>query len=612
MAAIAHGYAEQTTQQTHTGNTNWTTKVTVAASNFVAGGVYLILCTAQVGGSSASARFGFRLAHGTTPTAFAESEMILEPRATGATASHDYSCALVFTQPGTAEDIVFQVQTPTSAANTARADSIALWWMRLDASLSTPADYVYDTDTSATTHTTSFQDFATVTITSAASENWLVIAGVRFDVNVITNQCQYRINRDSGTETVPSWGFESEEATEQHVHMLVRAYTLSSGSHTFTVQGRDAASAGNAHSHSFIIAIRMPAFKDSGFFWNAAATATTSFTEVANVDITPSVAADFLILAASHADPNSTGFTFQQRIQVGGTTEPAGSDGNDSANSNDAGNDTAIPMAILTQETFSTAAQDIDYDVSGIGEAGKQTLNRSLVVLSMELDQVAGAALSATSAGTSTADAGALQLNHALSATISGSATATASFLSLPRALSATSAGTSTAAAEALRLTHPLSATVAGSSTVSAGTLGSFIFLVAAPAGTSSATAGGLTLTSPLAASAAGVATVSAAALVLDHPLAAMAAGTSTVAASRLSLNHALGAVAAGVASVTAGLTVDIPPQPLPSATVTLRSLPGVTVTLRAIPAAGVMLQVVPVADVTMRTIPVATVTELV
>jgi len=421
MAAIAHGSAEQTTDQTHTGDTNWTTKVTASASGFVAGGTYLIVATAQVGGSDANQQVGARLAHGATPTAFTETELVLEPTSATAGRRHDWSVALVFEQPGGgAEDIVFQIKTFDSS-DTVRADSIVIWWMRLDADLTTPGDYAYDADASATTHTTTFQGFASVTITAAASEDWLILACARFDVGSVTNQCQYRINRDSDTEVVPQWSYESENAAEFGVHLLSRVYTLSSGSHTFTVEGRDASSAANAHTHSFLIAIRLGAFQDAGFYWNAGAATTTATdfaVEAANVDITPSVGADFLILVTAQIDYNSAGGRPLHRLQLGGTTIPTGMDANTVAESNDQGNDIGGPVAQVVQRTFAASAQDVDYDIGGSFVGGLDWINRSLIVLSMELD--AGSILVEIDlAGTlTTAGAAALQANKPLAGTL--------------------------------------------------------------------------------------------------------------------------------------------------------------------------------------------------
>jgi len=387
MATLPHVFSEQVTNQTHTGDTNWTTKHTIAASNFDAGGTYLIIAWAQVGGSATNRQVGIRLAHGTTPTAFTESEHVFEPQTTSDANRQAYQTALVFTQPGTAEDVVVQLRCVLTGTDTVRADTIAITCLKISAL--TSGDYAYDSDTPNLTHTTSFQSTgSSVTITSAASEKWLVIAAYRVDVAILTNQIQHRINRDSATETVPQTGWEAEQADETLTGVLIRPYTLSSGSHTFTLEARDAASAGNITTHSFIIALRLAAFTDADYNYTAGtvtATGAANITvEFAALNPTPSVTQDVLILAYGTVDMNTNASRVYGRIQIGGTTHPTGSDANSSVASNDPTNDTGIPLLLMTVENLANSAQDIDADF-GDGFVGTATIaNRCLVAIGME------------------------------------------------------------------------------------------------------------------------------------------------------------------------------------------------------------------------------------
>ena len=168
MTEIAHGETYNGASiQNHALDTDWTALVTFSASNFVGGGVYLLHVEAQVGGESASIMFGCRVVHGST--AFNTSEMLFEPPTAANGQFQQYSFFTVFTQPGTAEDIIFQYKT-TDALLNVRASSIGIRFIRLDADLVSGTDYIYaeDDDTAGpTNHTTdaSWSQFASITFT---------------------------------------------------------------------------------------------------------------------------------------------------------------------------------------------------------------------------------------------------------------------------------------------------------------------------------------------------------------------------------------------------------------------------------------------------------------
>jgi hypothetical protein len=78
MVELAHAYVEQTTEQTHTGDTNWTdiSGAVIPSGSFTVGQQYLIMISAQVSGNSTSGNFGHKLVHNVTD--FADSDMTME------------------------------------------------------------------------------------------------------------------------------------------------------------------------------------------------------------------------------------------------------------------------------------------------------------------------------------------------------------------------------------------------------------------------------------------------------------------------------------------------------------------------------------------------------
>jgi hypothetical protein len=396
MAAIAHAETLETTDQSHTGDTNWTTKATLASGSFVAGGKYLILCLAQIGGSSPSDTFGFRLAHGETPAAFTGAETTIEPAAQDD--RHGYGYFTVFTQPGGgAEDVIFQIKTLNST-RTAYADTIHIVAIRLDADLTENTDWFYNEDDDSgapTEHTTTFAPFASITFTpDNADDDWLILANPSYLGDAVNVQVEYRVNRDSDTEVAPLFSQEGEDTSEALTWLMHRVFTLTAASHTFAVEGRDDATGITDHHSSRVFALRLNAFKDYDFVWNEAEftpTAThTSFDEIAAIDITPSTAADFLILGYMSFDAAVAGYQGYLRVQKGGTTTPTGSDTALNSRARAYDSDDENPCATMALENLGTSAQDLDLDATTDITTTPRYEDRSFVALSMEL--AAGAA----------------------------------------------------------------------------------------------------------------------------------------------------------------------------------------------------------------------------
>jgi len=393
MATIGHGVSITTAQQTHATST-WTTKVTISdASLKINNAVFLLLFTARIGCSSATERADVRIAHGGTPTVIESSYASVYPSDVSNGDKRNTHWAGIFTQPATAEDVLIQLNSPDNSS-TVRLDGIVLQWIRLDVDLTKDTDWFENENTTLTVHTTSFVDFASITFTPLAVNDWLIIASVTVIVDSTVDSYEYRINRDSDTETDPTMLKEGEHTDERRTFILSRVFTgLSTASHTFKVQGRDDSTGINDHESSRIIAIDLSKFKEHGSFYNtgdASFSTTPTFTEVANVDITPTVAADFLILYTGMYNVDDAGRQAKLRIQSSGTNSPIDSEDDWIAQQRDLTN--VFPLCNLTQLNLAASAQNIDVDMTGNGSGAHVARDRSLIVLSMEL--AAAAALS--------------------------------------------------------------------------------------------------------------------------------------------------------------------------------------------------------------------------
>jgi len=322
VAAIAHPKVEQFTAQTHTGDLNWVDLAQIDAGDFVNDGVYLILASAHVGGSDFNDTFTFRLLHGATT--FPGSDMVLEPWGQ-ATDLRSYFYMTKFTQPATAELVKLQFAVLNDTANTAYADTIQIYTIRLDADLTENTDFFYneDDDTGGVTAlTTSFVEFANVVFTpGTADEDWLVIGSCSWDVNSTDTNTLAHIRKGTNPaapdDDAPQISLEGEDTAERKVKGFHRVFpALPASSVEFAVDMRDdSATVVDDHVRSAVFAIRLDAFEDHAQFWNEAPVilSTDPGTEIGNLDPTPTI--PLIILdtgigaACKHVAPASIGRT---------------------------------------------------------------------------------------------------------------------------------------------------------------------------------------------------------------------------------------------------------------------------------------------------------------
>lgn len=386
MAAIDHGIVQDLTVQSEVA-TIWSTFLTCPLANFVAGGKYLIIVTAQVAGAATTNPYNWRVLHGAVE--FEGSQKSVEPK-TAWPVVQAYGFMTVFDQPGGgAEDIHFQMKTGM-AASAAVVDTIQIFYMRLDDDLVDGTDYKYaeDDDSGAPTlHTGAFQDFASITFTpGVGAEDWLIIACPNWEMNSLSRQPVYRINRDVGADVAPETTYAAESTNDQGQVLLMRTYTLTAAAHTFKVQGKDDdVTNHNAHYHSAIFALRLNAFVDHGFFWNEAEHALIgagAWHEIGNVDIVVTVAEDFLLLGGYAADMDMQTRTAYLRLQVDGVTDPAGSDGYESNPAG--GNNQEEGIFQMAMPACGVGAVDFDMDGKRL-QADVAAEDRSFTAFSMEL-----------------------------------------------------------------------------------------------------------------------------------------------------------------------------------------------------------------------------------
>ena len=180
MAAIQ--YLESTpvtTEQSHTGDNDFTDITGATLSGFTGSKKYLIVVNMLVGGDTAVGRFAFRVLHAST--VFGSSQRWIEPNVnTGA--KHAYAWWTVFEQPSTPETIKVQFAIASTSTHTINADEIRIFAINLtddlDEDTGSGGDWKFAEDTSGPTqHTTTPVDRVSLTFTpDTASEDWLILA----------------------------------------------------------------------------------------------------------------------------------------------------------------------------------------------------------------------------------------------------------------------------------------------------------------------------------------------------------------------------------------------------------------------------------------------------
>ncbi len=384
-------YGEETTEQTHTGDSLFVDVLTVASSSWTANATYILIATADTGGNSSNNLFETRLVSGDSEDVFTDSHSIIEPESSSSFQS-SYYYVTKYTAPTTPQDIRIQHSTANSAS-TVETETIVLLAIRLDEDLTENEDWFFATTTNQITNTTSFIDHASSTFTPLNNnDDWLVFGNITWYVNNAAKNFETRIRLD-GTEAAPFddapfISEEGEDGLEQRVRTMTRVFTLSNSEHTFTIQTRDSSSAGsdNDHKRSAIVGLRLNAFEDHLFGWEEEGFL-PSFGSIEDPDIgdqafTPSTAGDFIFTAFGVSDASSTASSYRRRIQIGGTTHPTGINDYNEGRAHDARDETPIP--ILFRQSLAASAQDIDFDWDDQGDA-HNIEDRSIAIFSVEL-----------------------------------------------------------------------------------------------------------------------------------------------------------------------------------------------------------------------------------
>ena len=400
MAEIAHAYAEQTTLQTHTGDTSWTdiSGATIASGSFTTGKKYLLIIKATLNGDNAGGNFGMKVLHGSTD--FGTSISQIEPQTTSA--FYPYFWFTVWTAVAS-EGIKMQYSNLLNTGDTVSADQLTLFAMNLSDDIAENTDWYFsetvaDTNLSTTWSTT---NNASITFTPSGASDWIVMTLSRTETTSTTREFESRINSSGDvTDTEPQVRQEGEDTTyDNFVFGLLRVFALTNQSNTFTEQSRvDFGTGQGPRKSSAIFALNLEKFKDHTDVYIAAEVAlgTSVYgTAVQTLGITPSQTGDVLILSHYIWDANvstvNISINWKTRQQVDNSDQPPTqtADARNTAANWDSTDELIIVDMTVESLDSSAHTTDIDAYMVGSGPDGAAE-DRSIVAFTMELAVVAG------------------------------------------------------------------------------------------------------------------------------------------------------------------------------------------------------------------------------
>lgn len=393
MAAIAHAFTEQNSNQTSTGSYADITGASIASGSFTAGKKYLIEVTAQIGLSGITDTGGLRVAHG--GTAFADSEsQINSDIASSRTTYHWFT---VWTAVSS-EAITLQASRTSGTTDTVNIDQISMTAMNLSDDVTENTDWFFAEDGTDSGLTSTWVDGASITFTpGTAGHDWLVKTITRIDPTVVNEAMITRIDRSGeATSSLPQAGHEPQSsASTGWMHYVDRVFNLGASSNTFKEQS---SSSTNDHTrlYSAIFAINLNEFRNHANAYTEAdvSLGTSNYAvELQTISITPAVAGDVLIGAFWGFDRNSAAAEAEFRVQYDNGDQPAAqtTDNYQFSTGNDATDEEALSLITLLSATAAAHTIDLDgsADISTATPAGQY---RSLWAFTMELPAAGGGA----------------------------------------------------------------------------------------------------------------------------------------------------------------------------------------------------------------------------
>jgi outer membrane murein-binding lipoprotein Lpp len=384
-ASIAHAFTEQNSAQTTTsGSFVDVTGASIASSNFVADGKYLIYITAQISVSAVAPDSRVQVLHGST--SFADSDSAWDTDT--ANLYYTYSWFTVWTA---VSGEAIKMQFMCDGTNTTAIDQIFMLAVRLEADLVENTDWFFAEDAADLSLTTTFQTGATVTFTpGTANDDWLVLTMSQIDPTSATTGFETRVDRSGeAASTLPTAIQEPSGSSPTGLLVpLARVFTLGAASNTLREQSA-AVTTAHTRIHSKIFALDMNKFADHSFVYtegDTALSATNYATELLAFSHTPAISRDHWAGLYWGFDVKNIARTAEFRLQIDASDAPAGQTTDNRQFKPGMAAADELPLVLSTMANLSAAAHTLALQASADSTTGAPAGQQgSLWALSMGL-----------------------------------------------------------------------------------------------------------------------------------------------------------------------------------------------------------------------------------
>ena len=377
-----------TSVSTEVASTSTSFTEVVESSALTDGTTYYIICHALCEGDGNAKVFEWQLVDRTNGDAvLSNSTMKREPVTANTCQSYTFIGRITAGSDG--GGLAFEQKSV--ATKTVRTQYLSM--LLIDVSNLETSDYFYANNTTAATHTTTYADRASLTVSSpTADDTYLMFGWVATDTNHLGKNALMRMQVTQGVDPVrnyPEISYEGEDFTEVLNWWICRPYTMSSSSATFTIQTKDDDLTGdeNEYLESTIFGLRLDAFENfnSAYTEDETTSTSTSFIELESFSFTPDSTGDVIVAACSVFDADGANRSSYERVQVDGTTKPNDVPDNEvNARSNDATDLLGLPY-ITRYDGVADTAKTLDLDVKKSPTANIGWLNYSLSAFSAEI-----------------------------------------------------------------------------------------------------------------------------------------------------------------------------------------------------------------------------------
>ncbi len=393
MAAVDGGTVAVVGPTTTTSSTFSTVATINDAAFKVDNAKYLIVAIGKISGDDLdNPDVENRMAQGSTPTEIAGSFHKVEPQSASGTVGGPYCWFTIFTQPATAEDVVFQHRSADGVSIT-RIDDLHLFWMRID-ELTENTDWKVSVDTSGPTEHTNATPISRNALTwtpATASHDWLILGVGTTTIDAANVSYVLQLFDSTGSAILAEHRREGEDVEETQLATLVAVLeNLPASSQTVQWRTNDF-NAGTQHDYerSTLFCLDLNLFEDHiTDVQGTLSQVDNDFLPANDLAVTPTTAGNWFIIGGVSALANAGGVRTKHQIQLAESTIPTGfADDPRYSAAHDLTDRQSTTVAALPN--LAASLQNIDIDVMWQSGTGQSWDYRVGAAWSLELAAVA-------------------------------------------------------------------------------------------------------------------------------------------------------------------------------------------------------------------------------